>query len=54
MLADSHASLIELAKLCLSPKTVRNNVSAILAKLQARDRAAAIVTAREAGLGRPR
>ncbi|MFT3834558.1 MAG: response regulator transcription factor [Micropruina sp.] len=42
------------ARLYLSPKTVRNNVSAILAKLQARDRSAAIVTAREAGLGRPR
>ncbi len=42
------------ARLYLSPKTVRNNVSAILAILQARDRSAAIVTAREAGLGRPR
>jgi DNA-binding NarL/FixJ family response regulator len=36
----------------LSPKTVRNHVSNILAKLQARDRSAAIVRAREAGLGR--
>lgn len=40
------------ATLYLSPKTVRNNVSAILAKLRARDRSAAIVAAREAGLGR--
>lgn len=40
------------ATLHLSPKTVRNNVSAILAKLRARDRSAAIVAAREAGLGR--
>ena len=40
------------ARLYLSPKTVRNNVSAILAKLQARDRSAAIIRAREAGLGR--
>lgn len=40
------------AKLYLSPKTVRNNVSAILTKLRARDRSAAIVAAREAGLGR--
>lgn len=39
-------------RLYLSPKTVRNNVSAILTKLRARDRSAAIVTAREAGLGR--
>jgi DNA-binding NarL/FixJ family response regulator len=39
-------------QLVLSPKTVRNHVSNILAKLQARDRSAAIVRAREAGLGR--
>jgi DNA-binding NarL/FixJ family response regulator len=39
--------------LVLSPKTVANNVSAILAKLQAPDRAAAIVQARRAGLGEP-
>jgi DNA-binding NarL/FixJ family response regulator len=38
-------------RLVLSPKTVRNHVSNILAKLQARDRSAAIVQAREAGLG---
>lgn len=39
-------------KLVLSPKTVRNHVSNILAKLQLRDRSAAIVRARDAGLGR--
>ncbi|WP_415088462.1 response regulator [Micropruina sp.] len=39
-------------QLYLSPKTVRNNVSAILMKLRARDRSAAIIAAREAGLGR--
>jgi DNA-binding NarL/FixJ family response regulator len=39
------------SQLVLSPKTVRNHVSNILAKLQARDRSAAIVRAREAGLG---
>jgi DNA-binding NarL/FixJ family response regulator len=38
--------------LFLSPKTVRNNVSNVLAKLQVADRAEAIVRAREAGLGR--
>jgi DNA-binding NarL/FixJ family response regulator len=38
-------------RLVLSPKTVRNNVSTVLAKLGASDRSAAIVTAREGGLG---
>lgn len=38
-------------RLFLSPKTVRNNVSNVFAKLQVADRAQAIVTAREAGLG---
>lgn len=37
--------------LVLSPKTVRNHVSNIFAKLQVADRAQAIVRAREAGLG---
>jgi DNA-binding NarL/FixJ family response regulator len=40
------------ATLYLSPKTVRNNVSNVLTKLQVTDRAQAIVRAREAGLGR--
>ena len=40
------------ASLYLSPKTVRNNVSNVLTKLQVADRAEAIVRAREAGLGR--
>jgi DNA-binding NarL/FixJ family response regulator len=40
------------ARLFLSQKTVRNHVSAVLTKLQAADRAAAIVRARDAGLGR--
>jgi DNA-binding NarL/FixJ family response regulator len=39
------------AELYLAPKTVRNNVSNILAKLQATDRAEAIIRARDAGLG---
>jgi DNA-binding NarL/FixJ family response regulator len=40
-------------KLVLSEKTVRNNVSNIFAKLLVADRPAAIVRAREAGLGAP-
>ncbi|MGI5274118.1 response regulator [Nonomuraea sp. CA-218870] len=39
-------------RLSLAPKTVRNNVSNVFAKLQVADRAQAIVRAREAGLGR--
>jgi DNA-binding NarL/FixJ family response regulator len=39
------------AELGLSEKTVRNHLSAILTKLQVSDRSAAIVRAREAGLG---
>ncbi len=38
--------------LFVSSDTVRNTVSAIYAKLHAPDRAAAIIKAREAGLGR--
>lgn len=40
------------AKLGVAAKTVANNVSAIFAKLQVADRAAAIIRARDAGLGR--
>ncbi|MFH1474615.1 MAG: response regulator transcription factor [Chloroflexota bacterium] len=39
------------AGLGLSPKTVRNHVSNIFSKLQVRDRAEAIVRARQAGMG---
>ncbi|MEV6875510.1 response regulator transcription factor [Amycolatopsis sp. NPDC051128] len=38
--------------LCLSPKTVRNHISNVFAKLHVADRAEAIVRARDAGLGR--
>jgi DNA-binding NarL/FixJ family response regulator len=38
-------------KLFLSPKTVANNISMILDKLQISHRAEAIIKAREAGLG---
>lgn len=37
----------------LSPKTIANNISAILGKLHLSQRTQAIVQAREAGLGRP-
>jgi DNA-binding NarL/FixJ family response regulator len=39
------------AELSLAPKTVRNNVSSILAKLHATDRGEAIAKARRSGLG---
>lgn len=39
------------AALVVAPKTVRNHVSNIFSKLQVRDRAEAIVRAREAGMG---
>jgi DNA-binding NarL/FixJ family response regulator len=39
-------------QLVLSPKTVRNHISNIFAKLHVTDRAQAIVRARQAGLGR--
>lgn len=38
--------------LFLSPKTIRNNISNIFAKLQVADRAEAIIRARDAGMGR--
>ena len=38
-------------RLVISPKTVRNHVSNIFSKLRVRDRSAAIVRAREAGMG---
>ena len=38
-------------RLGLSPKTVANHLSSIFTKLQVADRAAAILRAREAGLG---
>lgn len=52
LIAAGHPNAVIASKLFLSPKTVRNNVSQIFAKLQVPDRAAAIVTARNAGLGR--
>jgi DNA-binding NarL/FixJ family response regulator len=51
LLAQGRANTAIAARLSLSNKTVRNHVSNILAKLQATDRAQAIVQARDAGLG---
>jgi len=39
-------------ELVLTPKTVRNHVSNVLAKLSAGDRSQAIVIARRSGLGK--
>jgi DNA-binding NarL/FixJ family response regulator len=41
------------SRLGLTEKTVRNNVSNVLAKLRVADRAAAVARARDAGLGQP-
>jgi DNA-binding NarL/FixJ family response regulator len=51
LIAQGRSNADMTAHLVLSPKTVRNHVSNIFAKLQVRDRAEAIVRAREAGLG---
>jgi DNA-binding NarL/FixJ family response regulator len=46
LLAGGHGNNAIASRLSLSPKTVRNNVSAIFAKLQVADRSEAIVRAR--------
>jgi DNA-binding NarL/FixJ family response regulator len=51
MVAAGRSNAEITAELVLAPKTVRNHVSNIFAKLQARDRSEAIVLAREAGMG---
>ncbi|QIN77714.1 response regulator [Rubrobacter marinus] len=51
LIARGRANAEIARKLFLSPKTVRNHISSIFAKLQVADRAQAIVRAREAGLG---
>jgi len=51
LVARGHDNLTISRRLVLSPKTVRNVVSNVLTKLAVRDRAAAIVRAREEGLG---
>ncbi len=51
LMARGHDNATIARRLVLSPKTVRNHVSNVLGKLGAADRSAAIVQAREAGLG---
>lgn len=51
LIAAGQANTEIAERLALREKTVRNNVSTILTKLQTVDRSAAIVRAREAGLG---
>ena len=51
LLAQGRANSAIATRLSLSPKTVRNHVSNILAKLQVTDRAQAIIQARDAGMG---
>ncbi len=52
LIAQGYTNTAVADRLYLSPKTVRNYVSNIFAKLQVADRAQAIIRAREAGLGR--
>ena len=51
LIAAGHSNAEITNRLVLSPKTVRNHVSNVFAKLGVRSRAEAIVRAREAGLG---
>lgn len=53
LLASGRRTAAIAETLFLSPKTVSNHLTAIFAKLEVADRAAAIVRAREGGLGRP-
>jgi DNA-binding NarL/FixJ family response regulator len=52
LVAQGRSNTAIATRLQLSQKTIRNNVSNILIKLQVADRAQAIVRARDAGLGR--
>ncbi len=51
LIAQGENNQVIADRLALSPKTVRNYISSIFAKLQVADRAQAIVKARDAGLG---
>jgi DNA-binding NarL/FixJ family response regulator len=52
LLASGQRTAAIADRLFLSPKTVSNHMTSIFAKLQVTDRAAAIIRARESGLGR--
>lgn len=52
MLARGYDNATIARRMVLSPKTVRNHVSNVLTKLRVPDRAAAIIKARDEGLGR--
>ena len=54
LLADGRRTSAIADELSLSPKTVSNNLTSIFAKLEVADRAAAIIRAREGGLGSSR
>ncbi len=51
LVADGHSNAAIAEQLFLSPKTVRNHVSNIFAKLHVADRAQAMLRARRAGFG---
>lgn len=52
LMAAGHPNAAIASRMYLSDKTVRNYITSIFAKLDVRDRAEAIVRARDAGLGR--
>jgi RNA polymerase sigma factor (sigma-70 family) len=51
LIGQGHSNTAIAQRLVLSPKTVRNHVSRVFAKLQVADRGQAIIRARDAGLG---
>jgi DNA-binding NarL/FixJ family response regulator len=53
LVAAGHRNQVIAERLFLSPKTVANHISSIFVKLAVADRSAAIVRAREGGLGGP-
>ena len=54
LVAAGHRNAVIAEELFLAPKTVANHISSIFAKLAVADRSAAIVQARDQGLGRSR